>query len=91
MTADCSGRQWAGIDLSPMAIKLVNDHITEDHGLWGDPIALDQALIRTDPGHLSNYRTHRHRLYGQYLEEKGLLLRNPDPGGASNRSAALLG
>ncbi len=65
VAADRLGRQWAGIDLSSLAIKLVNDRIAEDRGLWGGPTALNTPPNRTDLGHLPSYRTHRHRLYGQ--------------------------
>ncbi len=65
VAADRLQRQWAGIDLSPLAIKLVNDRITEDRGLWGGPTALDTPPQRTDLGQLPSYRTHRHRLYGE--------------------------
>ena len=58
-------RQWAGIDLSPLAIKLVNERIAEERGLWGGATALDAPPQRTDLGHLPSYRTHRHRLYGE--------------------------
>ena len=59
------GRQWAGIDLSPLAIKLVNERIAADLPLWGGATALDAPPVRTDLGDVPNYRTHRHRLYGE--------------------------
>ncbi len=59
------GRQWAGIDLSPLAIKLVNERIAADLPLWGGATALDAPPVRTDLAILPNYRTHRHRLYGE--------------------------
>ena len=65
VAADRLGRQWVGIDLSPLAIKLVNDRITEERDLFGGAIALDAPPIRTDIGEMPNYRTHRHRLYGE--------------------------
>lgn len=67
VAADRSGREWAGIDLSPLAIKLVNERIAEDRpgSLFGGAIALDEPPKRTDQGDLPNYRTHRHRLYGE--------------------------
>ena len=64
VAADRLQRKWAGIDLSPLAIKLVNERIAEDRGLWGGATALDAPPKRTDLGDLPNYRTHRHRLYG---------------------------
>ena len=65
VAADRLQRQWAGIDLSPLAIKLVNERITEDKGLWAGVLALDAPVSRTDLEELPNYRTHRHRLYGE--------------------------
>lgn len=35
------GRKWAGIDLSPLAIKLVNERIGAERPLWGGATALD--------------------------------------------------
>ncbi len=66
VAADRLNRKWLGIDLSELAIKLVNDRITQDRGrLWGGVNALTEPPIRTDLGKLPNYRTHRHRLYGE--------------------------
>ena len=65
VAADRLQRRWAGIDLSPLAIKLVNERVAGDRGLWGGAIALDTPPKRTDLGDLPNYRTHRHRLYGE--------------------------
>jgi len=66
VAADRLQRQWVGIDLSPLAIKLVNDRITKDRGpLWGQVNALETPPVRTDLVNLPNYRTHRHRLYGE--------------------------
>ena len=64
VAADRLDRQWAGVDLSPLAVKLVKQRITADRGLWGGPTVLDKPPLRTDLGALPNYRTHRHRLYG---------------------------
>ena len=67
VAADRLQREWAGIDLSPLAIKLVNERIAEDRGgmPWGGATALTAPPVRTDLGDLPNYRTHRHRLYGE--------------------------
>lgn len=66
VAADRLNRQWVGIDLSELAIKLVNDRIVQDRGpLWGNVNALTEPPKRTDMGDLPNYRTHRHRLYGE--------------------------
>ena len=65
VAADRLQREWAGIDLSPLAVKLVDDRIGGDRGLWGGVTALDAPPVRTDLADLPNYRTHRHRLYGE--------------------------
>ncbi|MBC6441286.1 MAG: HNH endonuclease [Rhodospirillales bacterium] len=65
VAADRLQRGWAGVDLSPLAVKLVNDRIKQDRGLWGGVTALTEPPKRTDLGKLPNYRTHRHRLYGE--------------------------
>ena len=67
VAADRLQLEWAGIDLSPLAIKLVNERIATDRGdmPWGGATALTEAPKRTDLGDLPNYRTHRHRLYGE--------------------------
>jgi len=65
VAADRLGRQWAGIDLSPLATKLVKERIIADNPLWAGPIALDTPPRRTDLAHLPHYGTHRHRLYGE--------------------------
>ena len=75
VAADRLGRRWAGIDLSPLAIRLVNDRIAEDRAPKGRgkavggslfrANALEKPPVRTDLGRLPNYRTHRHRLYGE--------------------------
>ena len=67
VAADRLQREWAGIDLSPLAIKLVDERIAADRGdmPWGGAITPDGPPLRTDLGDLPNYRTHRHRLYGE--------------------------
>ncbi len=66
VAADRMERQWAGIDLSALAVKLVDERIQADRGElpWGGATALTEPPRRTDLGELPNYRTHRHRLYG---------------------------
>ena len=67
VAADRLQREWAGIDLSPLAVKLVDERIGADRGdmPWGGATALTEPPKRTDLGDLPNYRTHRHRLYGE--------------------------
>ena len=66
VAADRLNRKWAGVDLSPLAIKLVDERIALDRGQlpWGGVNAQTDPPKRTDLGDLPNYRTHRHRLYG---------------------------
>ncbi len=67
VAADRLQREWAGIDLSPLAVKLVDERIAGDRGdlPWSGATALTEPPSRTDLGDLPNYRTHRHRLYGE--------------------------
>ena len=58
-------RDWVGCDLSRLAVKLVDERIKRERGLWGGANALDEPPKRTDLGNLPNYRTHKHRLYGE--------------------------
>lgn len=66
VAADQLQRKWAGIDLSPIAIEKVNERIANDRGpMWKGAIALTSSPTRTDHENLPDYRTHRHRLYGE--------------------------
>ena len=78
VAADRLQREWVGIDLSQLAIKLVNERIAEDRAATKEakhaPViggslfrvtALTEPPSRTDLGDLPNYRTHCHRLYGE--------------------------
>ena len=78
VVAERLGRNWVGIDLSELVIKLVNDRINSDRSfqekkfgqhiggnLFGGAIALTERPIRTDLGNIPNYRTHRHRIYDE--------------------------
>lgn len=58
------GRDWAGIDLSPLAIKLVTERIKEDSPIFRGPTVPAKPPSRTDVGKLPNYRTSAHHLYG---------------------------
>ena len=81
VAAERLGRQWAGIDLSPLAVKLVNERIEADRAatkeaaviggnLWGGVTALEAPPVRKDLRKLPRYyRTHRHRLY---VEQEGV-------------------
>ena len=75
VAAERLGRQWAGIDLSPKAVDLVRARLQNEaaidagakgqQGLLGRLTVLTQPLRRTDQGKLSDYRTHKHSLYGR--------------------------
>ena len=65
VAAETLGREWAGIDLSPLAVKLVDQRLRDQHGAFGQIVARTDMPRRTDLGELPNYRTHRHTLYGR--------------------------
>lgn len=58
-------RHWVGIDLSPLAAKLVNSRLQKDMGLFFDIHHRTDIPRRTDLGELPSYRTHKHMLYGK--------------------------
>ena len=60
------GRKWVGIDISPKAAELVRVRIEQMIDLFGDRITQCKDIPkRTDLGSISNYKTHRHTLYGK--------------------------
>ena len=66
VAADRLQRQWVGIDLSPLAAKLVLKRLREDRGaLFDDVLSRKDIPARTDHGPLPSYKTHRHTLYGK--------------------------
>ncbi len=66
VVAERLNRQWVGIDLSSMALKLVRKRIKESIGMFAYDIAeRDDIPKRTDQGKIPNYRTHKHELYGR--------------------------
>ncbi len=65
VAADELGRKWAGIDLSPLAVKLVVKRLKESQTpFFENVIAREDPPVRTDLGELPNYRTHKHTLFG---------------------------
>ena len=58
-------RQWVGIDLSPLAAKLVKSRLHKEMGLWYDVAHRTDIPKRTDLGELPHYRTHKHTLFGK--------------------------
>lgn len=64
VAAETLGREWVGIDLSSLAVRLVDQRLRDRHGVFGQIIARTDIPRRTDHGPLPNYRTHKHTLYG---------------------------
>ena len=73
VAAETLGRQWIGIDLSGLAVKLVvqrlqkaaDDGALLQGGKLPDVHHCTDIPQRTDMGELPPYKTHRHTLYGQ--------------------------
>ena len=65
VAADRLNRQWAGIDLSPLAAKLVRQRIQAEGPLLYDLTHRTDIPRRTDIGKVPNYRTQKHTLFGQ--------------------------
>lgn len=66
MAAERLDRQWVGIDLSSMALRLVNARIRNEIGVFSYDITERIDIPqRTDQGKLPDYRTHKHELYGR--------------------------
>ena len=65
VSAETLGRQWIGIDLSPLAATLVQTRLREAFKLFYDVHHRSDVPRRTDLGTLPNYRTHRHTLFGK--------------------------
>ena len=65
VAADRLNRQWAGIDLSPLAAKLVRQRMQAEGPLLYDIIHRIDIPIRTDQGHIPPPKTHKHTLFGK--------------------------
>ena len=65
VAAERLGREWVGIDLSPLAARLVKSRLEKEMRLFYDVHHRTDIPRRTDLGALPNYRTHRHTLYGR--------------------------
>lgn len=66
VAAERLNRQWVGIDLSSLAVRLVKNRIRNEIGIFSYAITeRNTNPKRTDQGKIPNYRTHRHTLYGQ--------------------------
>ena len=65
IAAEKLGRQWIGIDLSPVAKTLVQRRMAKELGFDSlQAIYRDDTPRRTDMGLLPPYQTHKHTLFG---------------------------
>ena len=64
VAADRLDRQWIGIDLSPLAAKLVRQRMQAEGPLLYDLIHRSDIPQRTDVGQVPHYRTQKHTLFG---------------------------
>ena len=64
VAADRLNRQWIGIDLSPLAARLVRNRIQTEGPLYYDLIHRTDIPRRTDVGRVPPYRTQKHTLFG---------------------------
>jgi len=65
VAAETEGRQWAGIDLAPKAVELVDRRLAKQHQIFGQIIARTDPPLRTDLGKLPPPQTHKNILYGE--------------------------
>ena len=68
VSAETLGRQWLGIDLSPVAGMLVEQRLRESFNVAYPAHEIhhrNDIPQRTDLGHLPKYGTHKQRLYGE--------------------------
>ena len=65
VSAESLGRQWIGVDLSPLAASLVKARLKEAFKLFYEVHHRTDVPRRTDLGTLPNYRTHKHQLFGK--------------------------
>ena len=64
VAADRLDRQWVGIDLSPLAARLVRNRIQSEGPLYYDLVHRTDIPKRTDVGRVPHYRTQKHTLFG---------------------------
>ena len=65
VSAQMLGREWCGIDLSPLAATLVKQRMEREASLIFRPIHRTDIPKRTDVGPLRSYKTHKHTLFGK--------------------------
>ena len=89
VAAETLGREWAGIDLSPLAVTLVGRRLREHHGVFGQIIDRTDIPHRTDQGKPASYRTAPSRSVrraGRTLQRMSDSLPVPQPDGRSYRA-----
>ena len=64
VAAELLGREWVGIDVSPLAAKLVKSRLRKAVGPSCDVRHRKDVPRRADLGELPDYRTRKHVLYG---------------------------
>ncbi len=65
VAAEHLGRQWVGIDLSPVAARLVKSRLEQEMGLFYEVHHRQDIPRRTDLGELPHYKTQKHTLFGR--------------------------
>ena len=65
VAADRLNRQWVGIDLAPLAARLVKSRIQSEGPLLYNLIHRTDIPQRTDQGDVPHYRTQKHTLFGR--------------------------
>ena len=67
VAADRLNREWIGIDISPLAVKLVEKRIKDDQGLFQNILSRNDVPSRTDLGKLPKYNSIniKNALYGE--------------------------
>lgn len=67
IAAERTGRQWAGIDISPKAVDLVQDRLQTELGIFWQGAARTDIPIRTDLGKIPKYNSKENKtwLYGE--------------------------
>ena len=67
VAADALQRQWMGIDISPVAVRLINERIKRAQGIFKSIVARDDIPQRTDLGEPPvhyNHHSNKTHLYG---------------------------
>ena len=65
VAAEHLNRQWVGIDLSPVAARLVKSRLEQEMGLFYEVHHRQDIPRRTDLGELPHYKTQKHTLFGR--------------------------